>query len=202
MNSSCHLHKLSLNFHNNYSVGRLMSRSISDVGILQDFVTWSITGLAPAVFILIGTIIAMVVLNWQLALVTFTLIPLMLWLAEFWRARVRTAYRVTRLRLALINGYLNESICIVPPKALGGEVHNFRHFDDLNTSFFDANLNATWLMAVFWRRLSRLAGHGAGDRGGRLAGAGRYPDRWYAGGLCARWAGPLLSADPRVGPAL
>ncbi len=49
-----HLHKLSLNFHNNYSVGRLMSRLISDVGVLQDFVTWSITGLARSGFILIG----------------------------------------------------------------------------------------------------------------------------------------------------
>ena len=40
-----HLHKLTINFHNNYSVGRLMSRLISDVGVLQDFITWSITGL-------------------------------------------------------------------------------------------------------------------------------------------------------------
>ncbi|MCB0063049.1 MAG: hypothetical protein KDE19_13080, partial [Caldilineaceae bacterium] len=66
-----HLHKLSLNFHNNTSVGRLMSRLISDIGILQDFVTWSITGLARSSFILIGIIFAMLALNWQLALVTF-----------------------------------------------------------------------------------------------------------------------------------
>lgn len=146
-----HLHKLSLNFHNNYSVGRLMSRLISDVGILQDFVTWSITGLARSLFILVGTIVAMVALNWQLALVTFALIPLMLWLTEFWRARVRTAYRATRVRLALINGYLNESISgIRVTQSFTREAHNFRYFDDLNTSFFDANLNATWLMAVFF----------------------------------------------------
>ncbi|MCA9960690.1 MAG: hypothetical protein KC443_16740, partial [Anaerolineales bacterium] len=66
-----HLHTLTLNFHNNYSVGRLMSRLISDVGVLQDFVTWSITGLFRSFFTLIGIIIAMLVLNWQLALVTF-----------------------------------------------------------------------------------------------------------------------------------
>ncbi|MCB0073062.1 MAG: hypothetical protein KDE20_16440, partial [Caldilineaceae bacterium] len=96
-----HLHKLSLNFHNNYSVGRLMSRLISDVGVLQDFVTWSITGLARSVFILLGIIIAMLAMNWQLALVTFAVLPLMMVLTNFWRKRVRSAYRATRQRLSL-----------------------------------------------------------------------------------------------------
>jgi ATP-binding cassette subfamily B protein/subfamily B ATP-binding cassette protein MsbA len=146
-----HLHKLSLNFHNNYSVGRLMSRLISDVGILQDFVTWSITGLARSGFILIGVIIAMLALEWRLALVTFALIPLMLWLTEYWQQRVRTAYRDTRIRLSLINGYLNESISgIRVTQSFTREARNFRHFDDLNSSFFDANVDATWLTAVFF----------------------------------------------------
>ena len=58
-----HLHRLSLAFHNSYSVGRLMSRLISDVGVLQDFVTWSITGMARSVFVLGGIVLAMVVLK-------------------------------------------------------------------------------------------------------------------------------------------
>ena len=84
-----HLHRLSLSFHNNYSVGRLMSRLISDVGVLQDFVTWSITGLARSFFILIGIVIVMLWMNWQLALVTFAVLPLMLLLTNYWRKRVR-----------------------------------------------------------------------------------------------------------------
>ncbi len=39
-----HLHTLTLNFHNNYSVGRMISRLIGDVGVLQEFITWTITG--------------------------------------------------------------------------------------------------------------------------------------------------------------
>ncbi|MCB0126083.1 MAG: ABC transporter ATP-binding protein, partial [Caldilineaceae bacterium] len=146
-----HLHKLSLNFHNNYSVGRLMSRLISDVGILQDFVTWSLTGLARSSFILIGIIFAMLALNWQLALVTFALIPLMMWLTNYWRLRVRGAYRAARMRLSLINGYLNESISgIRVTQSFAREERNFHHFDDLNRSFFDANVNTTWLAAIFF----------------------------------------------------
>ena len=73
-----HLHTLTLHFYNNYSVGRLMSRLISDVGVLQDFITWSITGLFRSFFILIGIVVAMLIMDWKLALVTFSVLPLMI----------------------------------------------------------------------------------------------------------------------------
>lgn len=146
-----HLHTLSLNFHNNYSVGRLMSRLISDVGVLQDFITWSITGLFRSFFTLIGIVIAMLLINWQLALVTFAVLPLMMILTHYWRVRVRLAYRATRQRLSLINGYLNESISgIRVTKSFVREAQNARHFDDLNHSFLDANVQATRLTAIFF----------------------------------------------------
>jgi len=146
-----HLHTLSLNFHNNYSVGRLMSRLISDVGVLQDFITWSITGLFRSFFTLTGIIIAMLILNWRLALVTFAVLPLMVALTNYWRVRVRGAYRATRQRLSLINGYLNESISgIRVTKSFIREEKNSQHFDDLNYSFFDANVAASRLTAIFF----------------------------------------------------
>jgi ATP-binding cassette subfamily B protein/subfamily B ATP-binding cassette protein MsbA len=146
-----HLHTLSLNFHNNYSVGRLMSRLISDVGVLQDFITWSITGLFRSFFTLTGIIIAMLILNWRLALVTFAVLPLMAALTNYWRLRVRGAYRATRQRLSLINGYLNESISgIRVTKSFNREAKNSQYFDDLNSSFFNANINASRLTATFF----------------------------------------------------
>ena len=146
-----HLHNLSLNFHNNYSVGRLMSRLISDVGVLQDFITWSITGLFRSFFTLSGIIIAMMILNWKLALVTFSVLPLMFILTNYWRVHVRNAYRATRQRLSLINGYLNESISgIRVTKSFTREDLNTEHFEQLNRSFFDANVMASRLTALFF----------------------------------------------------
>jgi ATP-binding cassette subfamily B protein/subfamily B ATP-binding cassette protein MsbA len=146
-----HLHTLSLTFYNKYSVGRLMSRLISDVDVLQDFVTWSITGLARATFTLLGIVIAMLLLNWRLALVAFAVLPLMLVVTNYWRKRVRYAYRSTRERIALINGYLNESISgIRVTKSFTREEANFDHFDDLNRSYFNANTGAARLAALFF----------------------------------------------------
>jgi ATP-binding cassette, subfamily B, multidrug efflux pump len=146
-----YLHTLSLKFYNGYSVGRLMSRLISDVGVMQDFITWSITGLFRSFFTLFGIVAAMMLLNWRLALVTFAVLPLMAILTNYWRKRVREAYRATRQRLSLINGYLNESISgIRVTKSFTREPVNTRYFDDLNRSFFDANVEATRLSALFF----------------------------------------------------
>ena len=146
-----HLHSLSLTFYNRYSVGRLMSRLISDVGVLQDFITWSITGLFRSLFILIGIVLAMLSLNWKLALITFAVLPLMVVLTNYWRVRVRQVYRATRQRLSLINGNLNESISgIRVTKGFTREAINFAYFDDLNHSYFDANVEATRLSALFF----------------------------------------------------
>ncbi len=146
-----HLHTLTLNFHNNFSVGRMMSRLIGDVGVLQEFITWTITGLTRAIFLLAGIVIAMFSLSWQLTLITLAVMPLMIILTNFWRVRVRDAYRATRLRLSLINGYLNESISgIRVTQSFTREPVNYRHFDDLNSSFFDANTRAAWLTALFF----------------------------------------------------
>ena len=146
-----HLHTLSIGFFNDYSVGRLMSRLISDVSVMQDFVTWSITGLARSVFILLGIIVAMLFLNWQLALVTFAVMPAMVALTNYFRRYVREAYRAARQRLSLINGFLNESITgIRVTKSFSREQANSSHFEDLNRSFFDANVRTTQLAAFFF----------------------------------------------------
>jgi ATP-binding cassette subfamily B protein/subfamily B ATP-binding cassette protein MsbA len=121
------------------------------VGVLQEFITWSITGLARSIFLLIGIVVAMLTLNWQLTLVTFAVLPLMVLLTNYWRVRVRDAYRATRQRLSLINGYLNESISgIRVTKSFTRERANYRHFDDLNGSYFDANVIAARLTAIFF----------------------------------------------------
>ena len=146
-----HLLRLSLGFYNHYSVGRLMSRLSNDVGVLQNFITWSITGLARGLLMLAGIVVAMISLNWRLALVTFVVLPPMAFVTTRWRDAVRRAYRATRQRLSLINGYLNESISgIRVTKSFVREAANMRHFVDLNLSHFDAEVDATRLSALFF----------------------------------------------------
>ncbi|MCQ6473619.1 ABC transporter transmembrane domain-containing protein, partial [Vibrio parahaemolyticus] len=76
---------------------------------------------------LVGIVVAMLLLNWQLALVAFAVMPLMVLLTNYWRQRVRQAYRATRQRLSLINGNLNETISgIRVTKSFSREERNFQ----------------------------------------------------------------------------
>ena len=146
-----HLHKLSLSFHINYSVGRLMSRLIGDVSVIQDFITWSITGLFRSFFALFGIIVAMLWLNWQLALLSFVVLPIMVIATNVWRKQVRLAYRASRRRSSLMTGYLNESITgIRVTKSFSREPKNASFFDMLNRSFYEANIRAAKLTAYFF----------------------------------------------------
>ncbi len=146
-----HIHSLSLTFHNQYSVGRLMSRLISDVGVLREFITWSITGVARAIFMLTGIVIVMLAVNWQLALVAFAMLPFMSLIANYWRKHARAAYIRTRSILSHINGYLNESISGVRvAQSFTREKRNVAHFDDLNQSHFESLMVANFLSAIFF----------------------------------------------------
>ncbi len=146
-----HLQTLSLNFFNQYSVGRLMSRLIGDVSVLRDFVTWSITGVVYAGFSLLAIIGFMFYENWRLAIVALMVMPIIVSVANYWRKYARAAYIRTRMILSHINGYLNESIGgIRVTKSFTREERNMNHFDDLNRSHFESIMSAEFLSAIFF----------------------------------------------------
>lgn len=146
-----HLHRLSLNFHNNYSVGRMMSRLLGDITVLRDFITWSITGLFRSLFGLVGIVVAMLAMNWRLALVSFVVLPIMAIITNYWRVYIRVAYRAARARSSIISGYFNESISgIRVTKSFTREDENFEYFKFLNRSYREANVRAARLTAFFF----------------------------------------------------
>ena len=146
-----HLHTLTLTFYNRYSVGSLMSRLIGDVGVLRDFITWSITGVVFAVFSLISILGFMLYTNWRLTLVAIAVMPIISFIANYWRKYARAAYIRTRSILSHINGYLNESISgIRVTKSFTREERNGQHFDDLNRSHFESMMMAEFLSSIFF----------------------------------------------------
>ena len=72
-----HLQKLSLSFYNRYSVGRVITRVINDVGTLREFVTWATLAIVRDILAIIGIIFAMLLLDARLSLITFIVLPFM-----------------------------------------------------------------------------------------------------------------------------
>jgi ATP-binding cassette subfamily B protein/subfamily B ATP-binding cassette protein MsbA len=146
-----HLQKLSLGFFSHYSVGRIISRVINDVGVLREFLTWAVLAVARDVFTLAGILIAMLALNLRLSLITFLVLPPMIVLTILFRRRSRESYRKVRAAVSWVNSVLAENINGVRVvQAFSREAHNYAHFrDTVNRYHLETNLKAARITAAF-----------------------------------------------------
>ena len=105
-----HLLRLEARFFDRNPVGRLMTRVLHDVEAVSEAFTSGLFAVVADVVTLIGVVIVMLWIDWRLALVTFSLMPLLLIVATYFRLNARDAYREVRRRLARLNGFLQESL--------------------------------------------------------------------------------------------
>jgi len=100
--------------------------------------------------LIVGILVAMFSLNWQLALVTFIVVPFMFVFSIFFARRARRAFRVTRKTIGSVSADLEENISGVRvAQAFAREDENIERFDELNRANRDANVNAEVVTAAF-----------------------------------------------------
>ncbi|MBL8108459.1 MAG: ABC transporter ATP-binding protein [Anaerolineales bacterium] len=145
-----HLQQLSLSYYSQNSVGRLIARVTSDTGRVSDLVSWGIVDSTWAVMNIVTSLIFMAIINWKLALIVFTIIPLMIFIAVKFRQFILVEYRVSRRTNSKITGAFNENFQGVRVvKALLREDENTKEFQELTTTMYKASYRAAWLSALF-----------------------------------------------------
>lgn len=105
-----HLLRLEAAFFDRNPVGRLMTRVLNDVEAVSEAFTSGLLAIAADVITLTGVVAIMLWMDWRLALVTFAIVPVLSVAAAYFRLRARDAYREVRRRLAVLNGFLQESL--------------------------------------------------------------------------------------------
>ena len=146
-----HLQRLAVAFFTRSPVGRLMTRITNDVDTLYEMVTSGVVTVVGDLFMLTGIVIAMLLLDWRLAVVAFLVLPGLVYATFGFQVRMRESYRAVRVRIARINAYLNENIMGMPVAQLFNRgAKNFRRFDELNRDHLDSNLEAVRYMALFF----------------------------------------------------
>jgi len=146
-----HLQKLSLSFYNRYSVGRVITRVINDVGTLREFVTWATLAIVRDILAIIGTLIAMLSLNLRLSLLTFTVLPLMILATILFRRAARRNYRKVRAAVSWTNSVLAENVNGVRVvQAFSRQSNNYNNFKDyVNRYFLETSIDAAKTAALF-----------------------------------------------------
>ena len=146
-----HLQKLSLSFYNRYSVGRVITRVINDVGTLREFITWAVLAIVRNLLGIIGTLIAMLTLNLRLSLLTFTVLPFMVWATIAFRNVARQNYRKVRAAVSWTNSVLAENVNGVRVvQAFSRQEKNYSNFSQyVNRYFLETSLDAARVASLF-----------------------------------------------------
>jgi len=145
-----HLQKLSLGYHDTHIVGVTVSRVMNDVAAINELLSQGVITLIGDVLVLAGIVAIMLSMSPYLALLAFTVLPLMV-LATWWfSSRARGAFRRTRTSVAKVVGDLAEDISGVRViQAFGQENTTRERFNQVNEANRDANISAMNLSFIF-----------------------------------------------------
>jgi ATP-binding cassette subfamily B protein len=153
-----HLQRLHLAYFDRHPVGRTMTRVTSDVEVLNEMFTTGVVTIFGDVFTVLFIVAAMLALDWRLALVTFSVLPIVFLSAWIFRYMVRQAYRDIRVRLARINAFLQERISgMVVVQLFRQETSTHQRFEELNEDYLEAHLRSITYYALFFPVVELLA---------------------------------------------
>ncbi len=145
-----HIQKMSLSFFDRNPVGRLVTRVTNDTDTLHEMYTSVLVNLFKDIFLLLGIIIIMLRMNFKYAMISFTVIPLVLLSAIIFRIKIRDAYREVRVKLAKINSSLNENITGMKTiHVYRRELQQMKQFDQTNKELLAANNRELFVFSVF-----------------------------------------------------
>ena len=146
-----HLQRLDVGFYDRNPVGRLMTRVTTDVDALNDLFAAGVISVFRDVVLLVGIMVVLLWMDWRLALVAFSVLPLIALLAQWFRRHARDSYRRVRGWIARINAFLQENISGMSTVQLfRREARNFDTFDGVNRQHRDANLDSIFYYATFY----------------------------------------------------
>jgi len=153
-----HVQRLRLAYFDRNPVGRLMTRLTGDVEVLNEMFTSGVVTIFGDIFTVGFIMVAMLIMDWKLALVTFAVLPAVFAVAWVFRRKVREAYRDIRIRIARINAFLQERITGVRVVQLfQQEAPTKSRFAEINRDHLDAHLRSITYYAIFFPVIEVLA---------------------------------------------
>ncbi len=146
-----HIQKLPVSYFDRNPVGRIVTRVTTDVASLHQMLSSGAVAIFGDIFKLIGIVVVLLVFNWKLALVTFSVLPVLFYATFLFKKLVREIYRLIRVRIARINSFLQENITGMSVVQLfNREARNYAQFERLNRDHLNAYLKTILYYATFY----------------------------------------------------
>lgn len=153
-----HLQRQSLRFFDSRPIGQLITRVTSDVESLSQVLSAGVVTILGDLFKLIFIAWFMFRLDWRLALVTISVMPIMIYATFWFKQRVRDAYRDTRKQVARLNSFLQEHVTGMRIVQLfGREEEEMQRFKGINDDHQQAHIKTIFYFALFWPMVDLVA---------------------------------------------
>lgn len=153
-----HLQRLDVKFYDRNPVGRLMTRVTTDVDALNDLFASGVVTVFGDLLMLFGIMAFMVAMDWRLALVAFSVLPLIAWATNWFRRNVRENYRQVRGLVAKLNAFMQEHLTGMGTVQLfSQQARSYNQFEAINREHRDVNSTSIFYYALFYPIIEVLA---------------------------------------------
>jgi ABC-type multidrug transport system fused ATPase/permease subunit len=144
-----HIQTLSMSYHDQHKVGDLMSRVANDTDTINQVLSNGLIEFATNILLLVGIMVSMFLLNWQLAIGAVIVIPVMLYVTGQVTKRSRQAFREVQRNLGTLNAVMEENTAgIRVVKAFAQEANTFDKFVEVNTAYRQSGTRADIITAA------------------------------------------------------
>ncbi len=152
------LHELPFSYYDRTPVGWIMARMTSDSRNLSDILSWGLIDLSWGMLMMTGIIIVMFIINLKLALITLSVLPILIGLSIYFKKKILKAYRKIRKENSKITGAFNEGIMgAKTTKTLVLEEQNFNDFDHLTSKMKRHSIRAAMFAGLYFPSILFIA---------------------------------------------
>ena len=153
-----HIQSLSISFFDKNPVGRLITRVTGDVEVLNEMFAAGIVSVFGDILTLTGIMIALLVLDWRLAVIVLAIVPFIIFVTAIFRMKARDGYRRVRIAIAKITTFLQEHITGMSVVQLyNRERKSAEKFAVINSEHLRANLDSILAYAIFYPAIELLS---------------------------------------------
>ena len=145
-----HLSLMPVSFFDHNPIGRLVTRVTNDIRSLDEMLSSGLITIIQDSIMVVSIMVLMLIMNWQLALVSFIVLPFVFWVMAIYKKKTRLVYREVRKKVAALNSMLAEHISGAKIIQLFNQyAHKQKDFSNINEEYFQSSISQMRLFAFF-----------------------------------------------------
>ncbi|MDO3695479.1 ABC transporter ATP-binding protein [Wenyingzhuangia sp. chi5] len=146
-----HILRFNMAYFNNSSVGRMVTRVVSDVETIAQFFSQGLFMIVNDILKMFIIAVVMLVINWKLALIAFVVLPVLIYATKVFQKAIKTAFQEVRIQVANLNGFVQERVTGMKIVQLfNREDIEYQKFQDINKKHRTAHIKTVWYFSIFY----------------------------------------------------